>query len=368
MDSRYAARAMVNSTMAGIGISMEAINQNPIMYELTLSHAWESAPRPLGVWVSGWAAARYGPMWTPQRAAVVRTWQLLTESAYAVFDPTQGNGYWGVSRSVITKRPSLTVQAVINDGFGGSQLKYDACKFVTAWSTLLSAVQAELGAHPGSANGLTGSLLELDVVDLTRQTLSNHAETLYLEFVSIVAKQATTPTAAEDAGRVRDAFLELLHDVDTLLLTLEHFSFGRWERAAQALATGKSTEERALFAFNARNLVTLWGPTGQIQDYSARLWGGLIQSYYAVRWGIAMNATVDWLHKATDGAAPPNFDSAITDFSQKWQHNPAGDGYRFEATPHVAPPWPAPRSAVGTALALMTKYGGRVRESCARAI
>eukprot|EP00035_Acanthoeca_spectabilis_P013358 m.247563 g.247563 ORF g.247563 m.247563 type:complete len:836 (+) comp15862_c1_seq1:155-2662(+) len=365
MSRPYAARAMLQSTMAGIGITMEGINQNPVMYEMTLSHAWEPAPRPLTQWVTQWAAARYGPEWSAQRPAVEKTWGLLLGSAYTVLDPSQGNGYWGVARSVIAKFPSLAVRAVVNDGFGGTQLKYNACEFAEAWATLAEAVRCEIKRRPEAAATLTGSLLELDLVDLTRQALSNHAEVVYLRF-AVVAANPTQADAVASSGRLRDEFLELLNDLDTLLLTLEHFSFGRWERSAQALANQNDRDERALYAFNARNLVTLWGPSGQIQDYSARLWGGLIKSYYAHRWGLALNATVDWLRNPT-GSPEAAFQSQIREFSQAWQHRPPGEGYTYSASAPPVREYPDPRSAVAVALDLHTKYNARARESCSEA-
>ena len=34
-------------------------------------------------------------------------WALLARSAYSAFDRAQGNGFWGTTKSVIEKRPSL---------------------------------------------------------------------------------------------------------------------------------------------------------------------------------------------------------------------------------------------------------------------
>ena len=106
MTRPYAARALANTTMAGIGATMEAINQNPIMYELALSHAWEPSPRPLDAWVTQWAAARYGAAWWSVCGdAIEASWKLLLDSAYNVLDPTQGNGFWGVHKSVRGSTP-----------------------------------------------------------------------------------------------------------------------------------------------------------------------------------------------------------------------------------------------------------------------
>lgn len=38
------------------------------------------------------------------------------------------------------------------------------------------------------------------------------------------------------------------------------------------------------FLFSAKNQVTLWGPNGEINDYSAREWAGLTGDYYYGRW------------------------------------------------------------------------------------
>lgn len=60
MHRPYAALRMSGSTVVGVGLTMEATNQNSIMYELVLDHAWEDQPRSLEDWVRTWARARYG--------------------------------------------------------------------------------------------------------------------------------------------------------------------------------------------------------------------------------------------------------------------------------------------------------------------
>ena len=36
----------------------------------------------------------------------------------------------------------------------------------------------------------------------------------------------------------------------------------------------------------ARNLITLWGPEGNILDYARRTWSGLVSDYYGQRWSM----------------------------------------------------------------------------------
>ena len=38
------------------------------------------------------------------------------------------------------------------------------------------------------------------------------------------------------------------------------------------------------FLFNAKNQITLWGPHGEINDYSTRQWNGVVGDYQYVRW------------------------------------------------------------------------------------
>ncbi|CAK0890519.1 unnamed protein product [Prorocentrum cordatum] len=297
MDRPYAAARQAEGTMVGIGLTMEAINQNPVVYELALDHVWNPEPRDLGQWLRTWVRARYGYLEAtmdevsesfvgqcsdgPEEEIAKgeserclastdaqTAWQLLLRSCYSAMDQ-QGNGFWGVPRSVIEKRPSMRVGAVVTTGFQGTAVRYDACELVEAWLHLEQAVEKATSA---SAD-LTGSALELDLVELTRQALANHAQALYLDFV----KQALATEASVDAlEAARAQFLQLLGDLDALLAAAAaaspraagHFSAGAWLGGAEALASGQA--ERQQYAHNARNLLTLWGPhpAGTLADYT----------------------------------------------------------------------------------------------------
>lgn len=58
--------------------------------------------------------------------------------------------------------------------------------------------------------------------------------------------------------------LGLVSDFDRLLGTCDQFLLGRWLADARTWATPGDESEDALLQYNARNQVTLWGPTGQI--------------------------------------------------------------------------------------------------------
>merc|ERR1712107_502608 len=57
---------------------------------------------------------------------------------------------------------------------------------------------------------------------------------------------------------------------------------------------GSDSAEQDWLEFNARNLITLWGPNGEINDYAKKDWGGLVRGYYKRRWSLCIQqATAD---------------------------------------------------------------------------
>ena len=64
--------------LAGIGLTMEAIEQNPVIYELMMQHTWQSQPVQLDAWLSKYAQNRYGV----KSDSLEKAWQILTQTAY----------------------------------------------------------------------------------------------------------------------------------------------------------------------------------------------------------------------------------------------------------------------------------------------
>lgn len=106
--------------------------------------------------------------------------------------------------------------------------------------------------------------------------------------------------------------LEVLADLDRLLATSPGFLLGPWLAAARTLATNDQVgrqhlvlvgwlsaetvcwQDAALYEFNARNQLTLWGPDGQIMDYAGKQWAGLVADYYIPRWQAGTSSL--WSH------------------------------------------------------------------------
>ncbi|KAJ8307101.1 hypothetical protein KUTeg_015185 [Tegillarca granosa] len=56
----FIGRNFSNSSMIGIGLTPEGINQNEIMYEFMMENSWRKQPRNITEWISNFAVKRYG--------------------------------------------------------------------------------------------------------------------------------------------------------------------------------------------------------------------------------------------------------------------------------------------------------------------
>lgn len=106
----------------------------------------------------------------------------------------------------------------------------------------------------------------------------------------------TSPQSIVEIRQLIRDFLALVSDIDRLLGSNEFFLLGRWLEQAKARAHGHSYQAM-LYEFNARNQITLWGPDGNILDYAAKQWSGLIRSYYLPRWKLYFDLKVQCLKK-----------------------------------------------------------------------
>ena len=100
---------------------------------------------------------------------------------------------------------------------------------------------------------------------------------------------------ATDAFRKRDVknlklnayrFLDILKDLDMILATKKNLLLGMWLEEAKSLASDSKCQlaTSAIYEFNARNLITLWGPNGEILDNAIKQWSVIINDYLYPRW------------------------------------------------------------------------------------
>ncbi|XP_070194729.1 alpha-N-acetylglucosaminidase-like isoform X3 [Littorina saxatilis] len=242
---------MANSTMVGLGLTMEGIFQNEVIYEFMMENAWRPQPRNVTAWISAYTKQRYG-FTSP---AIDSAWQLLKGSVYRYNYTVRYHAKTG-----FVKRPNIKPHVQV-------PLWYDPEQLYKAWDQLL------LGAGQFKPN----ELFLYDLVDVTRNSLQVLSLKFYTEITDAFKEKDITALKAAGGKMV-----DLLTDMETLLASDRHFLLGNWIH--DAIAYASDMKETFLLQNNARNQITIWGPDGEIVDYASKQWSGLFKDYYVPRW------------------------------------------------------------------------------------
>jgi len=297
-----------NSTMVGVGMCMEGIEQNPVVYDLMAEMAFRSGPINMEDWIKTYSTRRYGV----KTAGAQIAWRMLRRSIYNCSDGiadhngdvivdfpdvdpagqllTLTEGPWRkrLEESNTVVRSSLMRR---QEFLGRPQhMWYSAEDAARALQYLLASADALCLNKP----------YRYDVVDLTRQVLSKLANQLYSQVI-----EGFRMKNVEKVEKASQHLLELLSDMDKLLGASEEFLLGPWLDSAKALAS--NDDERKLYEWNARTQITMWfdntlDKPSALHDYSNRMWSGLIRDYYLPRASIYVKYLNEALHKNTSFA------------------------------------------------------------------
>lgn len=265
MTDFFAQKAAYNN-VKGIGATPEAIEQVPVLYDALFELPWySSAPDPKA-WLAAYSTSRYGTA----NANAEEAWEKIRNSALNCQTRLQGP-----HEAVLCARPSLQVGAVST--WGGTEIFYNAQDVLNAAYKMLQA-----------KGELSGENYSYDLTDFTRQALTDYG--YYL--LKSINNAATSNNATAYAAR-RDAYLQLILDLDKLLNTNSNFMLGRWTNMARGIADEAAgtteSDKQWLELNNARTLITTWGNWNNseeagLRDYSYREWGGMLKDFYYNRW------------------------------------------------------------------------------------
>lgn len=289
----------------GIGLAMEAIEQNPMIYQLMLSHVWNNKLIDPDLWINKYIERRYGVSDTNAEKA----WTVLLNTVYKDNKKEEG-----APESILTGRPTF----FYDSDWTWTDLYYDNRDFCKSWDYMIKAAP-KLGKSDG---------FQYDLVDISRQAMANYATVLQRELTHIYH--------AGDIGlyeKKSKLFLELLSDMDKLLATRKDFLLGVWINDARKWGTNK--DEADLYEQNARNLITIWGHRDiTINDYSARQWSGLVEHYYKKRWELFFSKTLESL-KQGRAWNQADFVEEIKDWEWNWVNKK--DNHLYPTTPQGDP-------------------------------
>lgn len=305
----------------GIGLAMEGLGTNPVVYDLATELAWHEPPEAVADWIAAWAARRYGT----DDARVETAWRVLADTVY-------GQGRDVLGPSPVVRRPGLDDEATRGWAPDGDDLH-----LVQAWGLLAAAAGSVQHADP----------YERDLVDVAQQAIT-----------SIIGSHRRSITEGILRGERDEALaagatlLELLGDLDDLLATRGEYLLGRW--LAEARAWGPSPGDRLHLERSARRLLTVWGhPDTNLYDYAGRHWAGLVGTFYRPRYEVWMN----WIRDGgsiADPASAVALDRRLASFEELWIRSgdplptaPRGSAVEVAARlfdrwvgPHVCPSTP----------------------------
>ncbi len=296
--------------MAGIGITPEGSQNNPLLYDLLFETIWSSTPdnlEPIDLesWLQSYVTRRYG-------AYSESAYQALLIYNDTVYNPDLNNLGQGAPESVVNARPAASISAAST--WGNAVIQYDKADLEEAARFLL----ADYDTLKNSEAYL------YDVADLLKQILSNTAQEYYNSMIT--AYQSGDSEAFE---RRAEKFLNLIDEVEKVLGTQEEFLLGTWVGAAEELAANTDDFTLDLYRFNAKSLVTTWGSysqseSGGLHDYSNRQWAGLTEDFYKARWQM-------WIEKCEKELAGEST-SSINWFEFEWAWARSDTEYTAEAT------------------------------------
>ncbi|KOS20680.1 Alpha-N-acetylglucosaminidase [Escovopsis weberi] len=308
-----------SKSLVGFGLSMEGQEGNEIMYDLLLDQAWSSDPIETKAWFHKWVTARYsgGSLGRGRHGEAVP----LPEEVYAA---------WEALRLTVFNNANLTANAVpksimelvpstsgLTDRVGHhpTKLSYDPAAMVGAWKHLFQAGIRDPALYLNPS-------FQFDLVDFTRQVMANAFIPAYQKLVKIY----TTPNknAQNQAKQLKaqgQELIELMKGLDLVLSTNENFRLDTWIKAARKSAGGDA-EMADFMEYEARNQVTLWGPSGQISDYASKSWSGLVLTYYVPRWTMFVNYLVATAPSAYNQTA---FNAELLKWELGWVNEKTGD-------------------------------------------
>ncbi|KAL2010206.1 hypothetical protein VTN00DRAFT_6013 [Thermoascus crustaceus] len=307
-----------SSSLVGFGLTMEGQEGNEIVYDLLLDQAWSRKPIDTETYFYNWVTSRYaGSKSLPDE--VYAAWGILRTTVYNNTNLAAGTA---VPKSILEFAPALS-GLTNRTGHHPTTINYSPSDLVEAWNLMYHAAadrEPSLWSNPS---------FQYDMVDMTRQVLANAFIPMYTDLVSTYQSgNASNASNATIHGK-GERLLSLLSSLDSVLLTNEHFLLSDWIASARSWArpntdsssSSSNTDVANFYEYSARNQITLWGPTGQINDYASKSWGGLVSSYYLPRWRIF----VDYLDSSPVGKFnETELEAKLLEFSLEWQNEKWG--------------------------------------------
>ena len=230
--------------LTAFGIAPEGIENNEVIYELLADAGWNGTETDVEQWIANYCTSRYGA-YTP---ALQSFWKGMLSSVYGSF--TDHPRYNWQFRPGRVRKGSIATQP---------------------------AFYAGVEALAEGAHELKGSpLFEADFREWTAAYMGGKMEELTAQI-----EETYLMDEKEKARTLEERFARWMQATDRLLAGHPTHNLARWIDWARHCAGGNHALAD-YYERNARRIVTIWGPP--VDDYSARIWSGLLRDYYLPRW------------------------------------------------------------------------------------
>ncbi|MBN2650767.1 MAG: alpha-N-acetylglucosaminidase C-terminal domain-containing protein [Spirochaetales bacterium] len=255
---------MQNSTekgnIQGMGIMMEGLGYNPIVYELVFDMMWGDGVKSLEEWKIFYLKKRYGDVTENLKLA----WGYIFSKRYST--------YLLKDISPICYSPSLSNKDISVE-----------TELIKAWELMTLEVD----------NYKESSTFAYDYIHLTREVLSQ-----FSGHYQYLLNKAWKRKNLREVKKIGDDFLNFIKDFDSLLYKQKDFRLEEWINDARNL--GGSKEEADLMERNAKIQITRWtlgdDPWG-LNNYAVKEWSGYLSEAIYPQWEEIISSMVESLSR-----------------------------------------------------------------------
>ena len=290
-------RGKESGKLSGIGYIMEGLGYNPLIDEFQADMIWRETIPDTSEWIEGFVKRRYGQ----DNALAQEAWKLLHQDVYQLS---------GRSNFPLTGRPGFSFPLGGNAGLFIRLCKLES-GLISAWEKLLE-VADDFG---------TLDTYRFDLVNISRETLSSLTTLYYMQMIDAFQKKDRAALKA-----AADRMNELILDIDRLLGTHDAYLLGPWLERSKAW--GRMEEQKKLYEWNARYIITLWAPEetwihdfsyDMLDNYAIRQWAGILSDYILPRWQ-TFYRQLDLSLETGKPYNAPQVDRLILKQQEEWTH------------------------------------------------
>lgn len=275
-DHNLEAALAADRAPAGLGLTMEAIHNNPAFFELITDRVWRHEP--MEAWLHEFGRQRYGTT-----------------------DPAAGEVWLRLGACVL----NATSQEIFPERFNSVAVSTpDYSRLLGPDSTIHHDVRAALFYDPADLLAAIRALLRVPVSAAASDDLA-------LSGIALLLRIIDHRFSAMLATSVQTGFLDVFDDLDELAATRPSMRLSSWVSAARRCSD--DDEGRRVLEDNARRIVTVWNTpeNPRLDNYSARIWSGLVAGYHKRRWELWLRFLPQALAPAGRAAAQSLLDNEL---------------------------------------------------------